>query len=864
MAEFKDLMKEMGEQIYRFFSHRILWLLVVAAILFYILIAQLFELQIVLTDTFVVPPTRTNIVTRPIPAIRGTIYDRFGRPLAINQSTFVVKMDPAVNISNEALLALALLFENNEEHFVDNFPISIEDGFEFTFTGSSPDAIRRQEHRWKDDMAVPDPWDATAEETWHYLRNNQFNIDPELSNEDARRIMNFRSMIFMERLLSWATYEPTPIIFAFDISPITQAVIEEQNDFFAGLFIDIETTRHYPAGHYVSHMVGQLRRINETQLANNRHLGYTADCLFGHAGLELSMEHFLRGTPGVQVFEVNNAGRRISAPVREVEPQAGDRIFLTIDLELQMHAFHLLQDYLTETLIRRMTVHTREPLVPIATVFVNFMRAHSLDVRAVLNAESDNLAYPMREYILRRFPAATGSREHMPVIQDIIIQGIEARRISPAMMLLTLIGTEQISDPGGVFAARLSTHPNAAMEVLIDRLRAGELTPQMMNTDPATGSLVLLCTHTGEVLAAVAYPSFDNNRLVNVMDGDYFHHINVLDPTTPMMNRPFTEARAPGSTFKMFTAAAALEHNVITPTTRIFDRVAFTAAGRPHLHCWHLGGHGNINVAQAIAVSCNYFFADAAHRLGNIPGGGRSALQGIERLNDFMIFFGLNDRTGVQIGEHGFRGYDGMMIASPEFKHFRVSMFNPFASQSDLIWRDGDTAQTSIGQGFNSYTTAQMARAMSVIANRGDKHELTLVRQIEDQHGNIVMRHEPNIIEQEVSVSDGNWNAIIEGMRLVTQPGAGGTAVNAFRGFPIAVAGKTGTAEEHPGRLSHTTFGAFAPMDDPQIAIFTFIPFGSTQANTQISAHISRDMIGFALGLYNETTQAQPLNILRQ
>jgi len=862
--ELKELVHDIGKLLYNFITHRILWLFVAMTVLFYILLVQLFQLQIAEADVFrLTQPTRTEVVSRPLPALRGTIYDRYGRPLAVNELTFVVKMDPSVRISNEALLALALLFEQNSEDYVDSFPISRELPLEFTITGATPEQIARREYRWKDDMAISNPETATAEESWNFLVT-QFDINPELSHDDIRRIMNFRSKIFAQRFLGWGHYDPTPIVFAYNVSPETMAVIEEQSDFFTGLFIDIQTRRHYPAGRYVSHMIGYLRPITAPQLASYAHLGYTEDDLFGRAGLELSMEHALRGTPGRERFEINSAGRRLTSPERYVDPQPGNRIFLTIDLELQIAAFHALEGALSDTLINRLNMpYDRTNGTTPEEVFISFVNANNLDIRRVLDAEPGSLAFPMRQYIMARFPDATAHASNRDDIQGIIAEGITNRRISPAMMLLTLIGTEQITDPDGHIEARLIARPAAARDILIEKIQKRELTPQLLNMDPATGSLVITCIHTGAVLAAASYPSFDNNRLINNFDSEYFNRINNLDPTTPMVNRPFRETRAPGSTFKMFTGVAALETGTIGSGTRIWDGVNFTAAGHPPLRCWHSGGHGSINVVQAVAVSCNYFFAEVAFRMGNARR--NTTVEGIETLGRYMAMFGLNGPTGVEIGEHPIdlrgQGFDGNVMSSPELKRHLYLQRNPFAPANTLAWTDGNTVQTAIGQGFADHTSAQMARGMAAIANRGINYRLFLVGYTKDFYG-VVSQTEPMAMNHGIETSDTTWDAIIEGMRLVTEPGAGGTAVGPFRDFPIQVAGKTGTAEQVRGRFSHSAFGAFAPLDDPQIAVYVSIPFGHTTAYRQIATHITRDMIGVALRLDSKPQLPEPLNNL--
>jgi len=869
MYELGEFIKDMGRLLYTFFSHRILWLTVITVILFYVLLVQLFELQIIRAEEWRVAPVTTTTITRSIPPLRGTIYDRHGRPLAINESMFVLKIDPSVDITNEALLALQLLLERNGENYIDDFPISREEPFEFTFTGTES-RQRWLEHRWKDDLQIPNPHYATAQESWEFLREERFNIDPELSNDDARRIMNFRSQMFMQRLLNWNTYNPTPIMFAYDVSPATIAAVTEMNSFFAGVSVEIETRRYYPAGRYMSHIIGYVLQITAQQYEANRQYGYTQEDLFGRTGIELWAEHLLRGTPGEQTIQVNRQGRRVGEPTRTQEPEPGGRVFLTIDLALQQEIFYVVEDALSTILINRLNTTSGINALSVETAFENFTRGYNLDIRAVLAAEPDNLAYPMRRYILDRYPNATTTWESMRHSNTIVIDGIRAGRISAAKMLSTLIGTGQITDPYGTIAPRLATGSRAvAREVLIQKIHERELTPQLMNTDPFSASVIVTDPYTGQVLAAVTYPTYDNNRLVNVFDSEYFHRINALDPTRPMMNRPFREAIAPGSTFKMFTAVAGLAEGVIAPHSRITSSGAFHGAGHPPLHCWHRGGHGSLNVIEAIAVSCNVFFAEVAHRLGFIDGRtANSTLEGIGRLNDYMAFFGLNDFSGVEIGnwpiDLRWQGFEGDTMASPDLRRFRAHQVNPFPPLYEVSWRLSETVRVAIGQGINQYSAAQMVRAMGTIATRGRNYELHLVSHIENFHGGIIFETTPTILETDIVVSDSTWDTVIEGMRQVSQPATRvGTGATLFRTFPVTIAGKTGTAEQIDTRFSHTSFGAFAPLDNPQVAIYVNVPFGSTTAYSQASARIARTVLTDLLGLNIEPERPEGFNVLR-
>ncbi|MCL2707629.1 MAG: penicillin-binding transpeptidase domain-containing protein, partial [Defluviitaleaceae bacterium] len=418
------------------------------------------------------------------------------------------------------------------------------------------------------------------------------------------------------------------------------------------------------------------------------------------------------------------------------------------------------------------------------------------------------------------------------------------------------------SDDGGLFSARLKSGALTERQAVIEKILALEITPQMIAMDPFSGSAVVVDVRDGSVLAAAGYPSYDNNYFVNNFDNEYYYQV-YYDPTEPMIDRPFREPRAPGSTFKMITATAALEAGVINASSLIYDEVTYKKTGLPYTNCWNAYGHGWLNIYQAIQFSCNYFFCEAAYRLGNASNG--RTLDGIAKLNDYMVYYGLNDKTGVEIGEL-YNQYDGSdlhyKISSPEFKAYRARLFDPFAPRIETDWYDGNTVHTAIGQFENNYTTATMAKYISVIANRGVRYPLHLVDYVKDFTGSETWRHESVPEEQFVEVADSTWDIIREGMRLVTQQG--GTAQNYFRDFPIRIAGKTGTAQQQRNRPDHSSFAAFAPYDDPIIAVYVMVPYGVSNALTHISAQIAIYLIEEALLLGYGPERPEPLNQLRR
>jgi len=522
---------------------------------------------------------------------------------------------------------------------------------------------------------------------------------------------------------------------------------------------------------------------------------------------------------------------------------------------MQKESFYILKDYLTNIVIRRIQgSDPREPRVNHDLMFLNLIRAGWIPVSDIMEADSSlEGAYRLRAYVLEHLPEASSHFDDRIHIRRVLSEGFSENRISPAGLLSAMVDLGVLSDYNN-FRARVLSGQGTAASFVIEKLRMGELTPQMLNVDPATGQLVVLDVHTGAVLAAVSYPSYDNNMLANRINIDYYERINRLDPTTPMVNRPFMEGRAPGSTFKMITAAAGLEAGVITPVSTIHDGVAFTRAGLPAAHCWHRGGHGSINVTQAIAFSCNYFFYETSFRLGN------NAAGRIDTLNRFMEFFGLDERTGVEVGEVAdprIAAGAASIMASPAFKEFTHLSRDEFTSPSRLVWADGDTIRAAIGQSYNSYSAAMMARYIAQIATRGDRFPLYIVDIVKDYSGGIVRQTNPVPDRLDMTLEDTTWDSIHQGMIWTTE--RGGTAVSQFRGFPIRVAGKTGTAEQIPARLSHSGFGAFAPFEDPQIAVYVTVPFGDTRVMPASATQIARDVI-YAF-LNREATIERPLAV---
>ncbi len=299
-----------------------------------------------------------------------------------------------------------------------------------------------------------------------------------------------------------------------------------------------------------------------------------------------------------------------------------------------------------------------------------------------------------------------------------------------------------------------------------------------------SGAVVAMDVNTGEVLAMASYPTYDTTQF----NQKYSELLN--NGAKPLINRALAGEYSPGSTFKMLIAAAAMEEGVITPSDIITDKGIYTYYKDYQPRCWsyrqHGTVHGAINVTGALRDSCNYFFYDVGRRLT------------IEKIDEYASKYGFGQITGIEIPSEEHKG----VVASPENR-----------KKNNGIWYPGDTLQASIGQSDTLVTPIQLASYVSTIANGGTRYQPHIIKSIEDDAGKVIFETESEVIG-EIKLSDEAYAAITRGMRLVVTEGTGETA---FKGCPVAVAAKSGSAQM--GRYTNGIYVAYAPYENPQIAV---------------------------------------------
>ena len=340
------------------------------------------------------------------------------------------------------------------------------------------------------------------------------------------------------------------------------------------------------------------------------------------------------------------------------------------------------------------------------------------------------------------------------------------------------------------------------------------------------GTAVVLNIKTGEVLAMASYPDYNPSAFVNGIDTNTWNYY-INGDTKPLENKAISAMYSPGSTYKMVTALAGLETGAITTKEKIRDTGIYRKYNSSW-KCWNTSGHGYLNVSEAIQHSCNYFFYEVGDRIG------------IDTLSKYSYYLGLGHKTGIEL-----KGEISGVLAS-----------NQIAEQENRVWNPGETISAAIGQSYNTFTPLQMARYVAMIANRGKKLDVTIVKSIVRPDGSEVPRDEyENYVNdklgltpdntEEMTFKEENINAILEGMRGVTSE-SGGTAYSTFRNFNIEVGGKTGSAQTGIEGKTNAWFVGFAPFDDPEIAIVVFVRNGEHGSYT---AEVARDIIAQYFGM---------------
>jgi penicillin-binding protein 2 len=743
-----------------------------------------------------------------------------------------------------------------------------------------------------------DEANATAAEIMDYLMSeDQFGVDSSYSQRIAYEIVVVRFAMYENR---YAHYKDVEI--ATEVSDKSVAYINEHMDTLTGVSVNEDMIRKYNYSEYFSAIIGYTGRISDSEYEalSAENDSYTTNDTVGKAGLEQYYESYLRGENGERKFYIDSVGR-ITEVISNTESVAGNDLYLSIDAKLQEATYLALEQEIagivysnikkgnipisdvysalvensvidithladenasdTEKEVEKTFLSRQKQVLktikgqlnssPVAlkdmsdevldefTYIISMLkedkllltdeidendstykqwRNHSISPKEYLTycisqhwidislldvdekyADSTEIYSTLCSYILAEIKEDT---EFSKIIYQYMVK---SGSISPRSLCIILFD-QGVLDYDADTVSGLKNGTVSAYDFIMKKINNIEITPAQLALEPCTGSCILTDSDTGEILALVSYPGYDNNRLANGVDEEYYESLRT-DRSKPLWNYATQERTAPGSTFKMVTSTAGLAENIITTASEIRCTGKFTdISNEPK--CWaYPSNHGLENVTEAIRDSCNVFYYTLGYRLAQKGTGAYNDATGISYIQKYASVYGLDKKSGLEIEENT----------------------SEIATEYPVM--------AAIGQSNNNITTAALSRYVTAVAS-GKLYSYQLMSKIVDADGNVVESYTPEYEDISSTLTSNEWDAIHSGMRLV------GQTLDSFSGFDIAIAGKTGTAQQ-TDHANHALFVGYAPYDDPEITIAVRIANGYSSHN---AASAARNIISYYYG----------------
>ena len=736
------------------------------------LLSRVFYLQIVkgkeYQETFSLKLER-EVTTA---STRGKIYDRNGELLAYSELSYSVAIEDNGTYEttkekqhslNETIYQLIKLVEKNGDVTIGDFGIIYEDG-QYKFVNEGTRLLRFKADvfgRTKIDDLETEEELATPDEIMNYMcGEKRYRIDDaDYSDEYRLKILNVRYAMSSN---SYKRYVKTTV--SSNVSDRTVAAVMENIGKLQGVSIEEESIRVYPDAKYFAPLVGWIGKASDEEIDGfNEQLGkekYQLNDIVGKSGIEQYMELDLQGTKGSQIISVDSVGHILNVD-SVVEPISGNDVYLSIDKNLQIACYDILEQKLAGILLEKITNtktytstgRAKDIKIPIYDVYYACFDNNIIDIAQFTDADASELeksiyqrfemklasvidtlrnelnnpnaraykdlslelknymshivsssclmgeydvlnpdsADPMykawhsdesislKEYLeyaismnwvnVSKIASDTpylDSEEIYHELIDYIAESLSSDAKFGEMLYRFMLQDDMISgretalllyDQGILNStddeeyARLISGSISAYDFFIAKITNLEITPGMLALEPCSGGLVVTDPNNGDVLACVSYPGYDNNRLTNTMEADYYSQL-LNDNARPMYSRATQEKTAPGSTFKPLTAMAGLNEGVISTSlsNTIICTGVYTKVSN-HPKCWILtqngGSHGAENVIDAIKDSCNCYFYEVGFRLGS-TGNGLSNELGLDKLSKYATMFGLGDKSGLE------------------------------------------------------------------------------------------------------------------------------------------------------------------------------------------------------------------------
>lgn len=931
---------------------------VVFCVMSAILVQRVFYLQIVKGQEYADNYKLQIQKTKTVEGTRGNIYDRNGKLLAYSELAYFVTIEDNGDYDtkeqknkelNKVISTVINMAESNGDTIINNFGIILDKNDNYIFTAESDTQrlrfIADVYGQASIDKLKEEQKNQSAAEIINYLCTDKlygYGINQKkLSKEEVLKLVNVR---YAMSLNSFQKYIATTI--AEDVSDETVADVMENLDSLQGVNIEEKPLRRYIDSKCFANLIGYTGQISVEEynkLSKDEQEKYSRTDIIGKSGIEQVMDSELKGEKGEMKLYVNNVGKVIQT-VQGKEAQAGNNLYLTIDADLQVAAYNILEQELAGILLSKLqntldydrttAPEASEVIVPIGDAYNSFIsndiidinhfyeedakatekeagvvftarkEAVFADIKSVLTnsdaaaykdssketqayllyivndmlkkntkvllsgeidtsdetykawheEESINIYTYLNYAISKNWVDTTKLKEYMPkdgkysdsaevynALVDYIMEYIASNNAFDKLIYKYMIKSGAITGrqiclilyEQEVLPYDETQYNNLLSGTVLPydfirgKIETLEITPGQLGLEPSTGSLVMTDTNTGDVLACVSYPGYDNNRLANTMDSEYYNKL-LTDSARPFYNNATQEKTAPGSTYKPMVALAALSEGVVDisttlPCSGVYKKV------QPNPKCWaYPNAHGSLTIDQAVEHSCNNFFYEVGYRMslkdnglaevtdGDIEGKATenyySSNLGTDTLKKYAAQFGLADTSGIEIPE-----------AKPQVS-------------------DEASVPSAIGQGTNNYTTSQLARYITAVANKGTVYDLTLLDKVTTTDGEIVKEFDAEVKNTLDDIPASSWNAVHTGMRNVVKIEHNADIFSELNRSGLELSGKTGTAQQSKTHPDHGLFVGFAPSSSPEVAFAIRIANGYSSSR---AAEVGRDVMKY-------------------
>ena len=943
-------------------------LLVVFALMSFVLVRRLFELQIIKGQEYADNFSLRTTKERTIKSTRGNIYDRNGKVLAYNELSYSVTLENSgtykstrdENFSlNKEIYEIIQIIEGKGDEVDAGFHIVLDenDNYVFDVTDFALSRFRADVYGHNlIEKLTPEEEASSATEMMDYLAKGRFGLvfndeaskyeeDNSTKEEDRTAFAADKEKyglprdyskeellkILSVRYALWTTsYKKyVPVTIATNVNEQTIAAITENKDTLVGLDIQEDSARIYNDSIYFASLLGYTGKASteELELLREERSDYSNGAVVGKTGIEEAMELTLQGKEGTETVYVDNLGKVLKIDEQSAtKPIQGNDVHLTIDSELQIATYKMLEQRIAGILMMYMqdikefkaddTTDQSSIPIPVYDAYHSLVNNNIIDV----NHFTDNDAtmtekVVLGEYIKKQDAVFAAIREELTgdnptvykklskemqayvsyIVNDLLTDktGILketaidktdstyiAWKVEDAISLqefLTYAASQNWIDLSGVIADdtyfsskevyhELSTYianylktdstfskmlykylllddkisgtqllaiaydqgvlskddgdyanfmggSMNSFELMIEKIRKLEITPAQLALDPCSGSAIITDPKTGEIRACVTYPSYDNNRLANQMDVEYYKQLT-NDLSEPFYNKATQQRTAPGSVFKIATAVGGLKEGVIEDESYITCSGVFDKISGSPLGCWDTYGHGALNIRSAITKSCNVFFSEVAYRMGQDESNVFSDPVAMQKIQTYANLFDLDKSSGIEISEAEPHVSDKMPIPS------------------------------AIGQGTHNFTTSQLGRYITTLANSGTSYDISMLDKITNTDGELIEDFTPRI-QSKLEVADYIWDDVHVGMRgVITE-----TNKMFFDDLNVELAGKTGTAQEAKNRANHGLFIGYAPYKDPEMAVAVRIAYGYSSLNAGV---VAKDICNYYFDLQPE------------